>query len=205
MSTMISGGGGGGPDPNLRRWMMFVDGENLTLRAQEIAKTKGIELKEGPYFLRDTFAWIKQAQADQIVSTILRTLRFQPIPVRCHYYTSFFGDDPNLLSVRQSLHKLGFHAEVFKKIKREAKAKGVDIALTKDLLSHAFLNNYDVAILIAGDGDYVPLIKEVKRLGKVIYTVFFSESGLNKELVLESDLFIDFSRTFFDSWADQQI
>jgi len=28
-------------------------------------------------------------------------------------------------------------------------------ALTKDMLSHAFRDNYEVAVLVAGDGDYV--------------------------------------------------
>ena len=44
------------------------------------------------------------------------------------------------------------------------RAKGVDIALTKDLLSHAFLDNYDAVVLVAGDGDYVPVVEELKRL-----------------------------------------
>jgi hypothetical protein len=34
-------------DPHLRRWMMFVDGENLTIRAQRLAQHKGIQLREG--------------------------------------------------------------------------------------------------------------------------------------------------------------
>ena len=44
--------------------------------------------------------------------------------------------------------------------KPAAKAKGVDIALTTDMLSNAFLGNYDVAVLVAGDGDYVPLVEQ---------------------------------------------
>ena len=39
-----------------------------------------------------------------------------------------------------------------------------------------------VAVLVAGDGDYVPLITEVKRLGKVVYVVFFNDYGLSTEL-----------------------
>jgi len=34
----------------------------------------------------------------------------------------------------------------------------VDIALTKDLLSNAFLDNYDVALLASGDAGYIPVI-----------------------------------------------
>src|SRR4051794_12186407 len=45
-------------------------------------------------------------------------------------------------------------------------AKGVDISLTKDMLVQAFLGNYDIAVLVAADGDYLPVVEEVKRLGK---------------------------------------
>ena len=34
-----------------------------------------------------------------------------------------------------------------------------------------FEDHYDVAVLIAGDGDYVPLVEEVKSLGKVVYVL----------------------------------
>ena len=61
-------------------------------------------------------------------------------------------------------------------------SKGVDIALTCDMLSHASHDNYDVAVLIAGDGDYVPLVDEVKRLGKLVHLVFFQSTGLNPKL-----------------------
>jgi uncharacterized LabA/DUF88 family protein len=87
--------------------------------------------------------------------------------IRSYYYTSVKGDDTAAMSVKRALRELGFHPEVFKKTREEDKAKGVDIALAKDFLSHAFLDNYDVALLIAGDGDYVPLITEVKRLGNI--------------------------------------
>ena len=65
-----------------------------------------------------------------------------------------------------------------------------EIALTTDMLSHGYRNNYDAAVLFAGDGDYVPLVEEVKRLGKVVYIMFFQGSGVNNELRLASDTFL---------------
>jgi uncharacterized LabA/DUF88 family protein len=89
---------------------------------------------------------------------------------------------------------------VFKKVRAEEKAKGVDIALAKDFLSHAFLHNYDVAVLVAGDSDYVPLINEVKRLGKVVYVVFFQNYGLSPELHLAADMFFEMEHFFLERW-----
>ena len=56
-----------------------------------------------------------------------------------------------IAGVTEALWKLGFQPEVYKKAKGQVKAKGVDIALSKDFLSNAFLHNYDVAVFVAGE------------------------------------------------------
>jgi uncharacterized LabA/DUF88 family protein len=89
---------------------------------------------------------------------------------------------------------------VSKRKKKGEKAKGVDIALSKDLLSHAYLDNYDVAVVIAGDGDYIPLLEEVKRRGKVVLGSFFSEEGLNPEFPLACDAFFPIDEIFEARW-----
>ena len=44
--------------------------------------------------------------------------------------------------------------------------KGVDTFIVIDMLSHAFKDNYDTAILISGDEDFTVLVDTVKDLGK---------------------------------------
>ena len=55
-------------------------------------------------------------------------------------------------------------------------------------------------MLLAGDGDYVPLVAELKRLGKVVYVGFFEGYGLSPELWLEADMFFNLEPFFFDQW-----
>ena len=57
-------------------------------------------------------------------------------------------------------------------------------------------NHYDVAVLIAGDRDYVPLVEEIKRAGKGVVVSFFEgpESGLDAHLRLASDSFLSLVR-----------
>ncbi|PIU03214.1 MAG: hypothetical protein COT55_00070 [Candidatus Diapherotrites archaeon CG09_land_8_20_14_0_10_32_12] len=50
---------------------------------------------------------------------------------------------------------------------------GVDVKLAIDMLSLAYHNNYDVALLISNDSDFVPAIKEVQSLGKQVYNISF--------------------------------
>ncbi len=183
--------------------MMFVDGENLTFRAKALAAKRDVELKEGRFYSPDVFVWIPGFNATSYVPGI--TLSIQAEATRSYYYTSIWGDYPELSSVREKLWSLGFQPEVFKKEgRREEKAKGVDIMLTKDVLSHAFMDNYDIAVLVAGDGDYVPLVNEVKRLGKQVCVAFFGpEFGLNSELKLASDSFANIQKEFVLRWQKE--
>lgn len=191
-------------DPHLRRWMLFVDGENFTIRGQEYAENNGIPLTQGPWFYRDVFVWFP----NQPGTLALTNSKNVPVEVQHHairsfYYTSLTGDDAKILKVRRELHELGFTPQVFKKLDKNKKSKGVDIALATDMLGNAYNDNFDVAVLVAGDGDYVPLMSEVKRLGKVVYLVFFHENGygLNEELSLASDRSFEIAQTFKEAWV----
>jgi uncharacterized LabA/DUF88 family protein len=152
--------------------MQFVDGENLTIRAQEMLKSSDCYLAESPNFKKDCFIWPGADFGALGWSIILETR-----PIRSFYYTSAVGDEVMVRSIRKRLWSLGFEPHVFKKAKQSQKTKGVDIALTKDMLSHAFRGNYDAAVLVAGDGDYIPLLEEVKRLGKQVLVGVSSPSG----------------------------
>ena len=60
--------------------------------------------------------------------------------------------------------------------------KGVDIQLTTDLLTHGYKNNYDVAILIAGDSDYVGALQAVKDNGKNAEVALFGKERTSRPL-----------------------
>ncbi len=46
--------------------------------------------------------------------------------------------------------------------------KGVDVKIATDLISMAYAGTYDVAILVSGDSDLVPAVREVRFLGRVV-------------------------------------
>ena len=56
------------------------------------------------------------------------------------------------------------------------KEKGVDVYLATDMLSLAYKNGYDVAVLVSGDADYVPVVEEVQGMGKIVEVACFSSS-----------------------------
>jgi uncharacterized LabA/DUF88 family protein len=185
------------------RWMQFVDGENFTIRAQEIAAIKGA-LRDGPYNSPDVFVWYPYYSGTMPVFERRSPQRRQlnSYAIRGYYYTSVAGDDLKVQATEQALWKIGFTPRVFKKDNRREKTKGVDIALATDVLTNAFLNNYDIAVLIAGDGDYAPMVREVKRLGKEVYVAFFKNTGLSPRLKIESDQFFDVESTLHARWQN---
>jgi uncharacterized LabA/DUF88 family protein len=52
--------------------------------------------------------------------------------------------------------------------------KGVDIYLASDMISLAYENAYDIAILVSGDGDFVALVDLVKSKGKRVWVLSFA-------------------------------
>jgi uncharacterized LabA/DUF88 family protein len=69
--------------------------------------------------------------------------------------------------------------------------KGVDVALVTDMLAFGFRDGYDVALLVAGDLDYIRAIEEVKRIPKRVEIAFFeSIQAISGALKRKADRFI---------------
>jgi len=60
--------------------------------------------------------------------------------------------------------------------------KGVDVQLATDMITHAFRSNYDVAILVAGDNDFVGAIQAVKDNGKHVEVALFGQESTSRQL-----------------------
>jgi len=65
--------------------------------------------------------------------------------------------------------------------------KGVDAILAIDMIDKAYTDQYDVAILVAGDLDHHPAVKNVKNSGKEVYGVYYGNS-FSQDLINEFDL-----------------
>jgi uncharacterized LabA/DUF88 family protein len=51
--------------------------------------------------------------------------------------------------------------------------KTLDVLIAIDMVKYAYQNQYDIAILVSGDGDFSPAIEAVKEIGKQTETAFF--------------------------------
>jgi len=79
--------------------------------------------------------------------------------------------------------------------------KGIDVQLATDMITHNFKNNYDIAILVAGDNDFVGAIQAVKDNGKHIEVALFGKLGTSRQLRAVADRVIPINaRLLSDCW-----
>ncbi|MFZ2071676.1 MAG: NYN domain-containing protein [Halobacteriota archaeon] len=141
--------------------MAFVDGANLNKSAESL--NFRIDYKKLKEFLEE----------------YLKIDGYQLI--RPYYYTA---DDmnPTLRTFFDRLEEFGYDLRTQEIVERKGGyiQKGVDIQLAVEMLSFGFHNNYDAAVLCSGDQDFLPVIKTIKDLGKLVYVVAFGHSCAEK-------------------------
>jgi uncharacterized LabA/DUF88 family protein len=58
--------------------------------------------------------------------------------------------------------------------------KGTDVNMSVQMISKAFQNAYDIAILVSGDTDYIPIVKTLHQIGKTVVLATFPHQNVNK-------------------------
>lgn len=181
-----------------RRTLALVDGENLVFRFQDMIE-KGKKKNKATYHELDAFVWMP------------RIFIMSPFDIfRVSYYTTVVGDELRVKEMNELIAKQGYHfhfgrnkeyqgtlnPHVFKKDNKSRKTRAVDINITIDALTHVYNKSADIIFIISGDGDFLPLINEIKRMGKLAIVGALSE-GLEDELKYTADRFYSLDHYFF--------
>lgn len=74
--------------------------------------------------------------------------------------------------------------------------KGVDVMLAVDLVTRAYKNNYDTAIIVSGDADFYPALQAAKDVGKQVEVAAF-DTNISAEAARVADLHIKLTKTYF--------
>lgn len=164
--------------------MIFVDGENLSIRYKaELGDRTPVK---HVVYKPDTYVW----------SPWVSRIRGPENYIRRYYFTSTTGDRKELERVEDELLRVGMDApRIFQKVKGR-RSKRVDITLATEMLTHAHRKNYDIAVLVAGDEDYVPLVEAVQREGRQV-ALWMLESGLSPALKKACDHYWNIGEALF--------
>ena len=70
--------------------------------------------------------------------------------------------------------------------------KGIDASMSTDLLWFAIQGGYDIAIIVSGDADFIPVVKRISSLGKKIELWTFKHmAGKELKEKVDKTLYID--------------
>ena len=180
--------------------LIFVDGENLIRRYEEMVKGGRIPRPDNVY-IKGSFVWNQRVLDDQLWDV-----------KRLSYYTHAVGDDNTVQSVRQKIsatvfrcttdpkNQLSFSGQIIpfvrKKLSKAKKESICDISIAVDVMRACYRDHAEAIWLFSGDGDFVQLVEEAVHAGKRVYQSAFS-SGLNDELRYVVDEFILLDNFFF--------
>ena len=191
-----------------RSWTLFVDGENFTKRGQDVLSEAALKPSSDGPWRKDVFLWLPNIAATYPVICPV-PMPFSrdpglpspraPVATRAYYYSSTTSDEPGWTDARLTMRDNGFEPKLFKR--EHGKSKGVDLALATDVLTLAGEGRYEVAVIFAGDGDYLPVVEAVKRLGRHVVVGFFAANGLNDELRIAADDFVDLTPHLVRCWT----
>ena len=180
-----------------KRLMIFIDGSNFY------------------HSVKDTFGLFhEEVENADIFRKMIEFLKGERLLVAVYYYNApldrghnedtywkqqaFFAQLRNIPGVQVVLCTMRKSKD--KDGKCEYRVKGDDIHLGIDMVSFAYENQYDVAVLVSGDGDFKPAINKVRKLGKEVENAYLyvSRSGLLRKICNRSiplDKFLE--ETFF--------
>jgi len=74
-----------------------------------------------------------------------------------------------------------------------------DIHMAVDMVEQACENKFDVAILVSGDGDFVPAVKAVQRKNKIVKNVYFKKSS-SRNLKEHCDKSLELTKQILDEF-----
>ena len=166
-----------------RRIIIFIDAQALLKGAWKVCK-KGFQISH--------FELVKDLSADREL-------------IRVYLYDGIYPEDagkcdPDFLKERK--RKLqwakGFWGsgitvkliEMRESGKCKYRQKGVDVRMASDMLTLAFRDAYDIAVLVSGDGDFGEVIDEIKSMGKRVEIAYYRGYGFSERLKESADKII---------------
>lgn len=155
---------------NLQRMSLFIDGGNLYHAA------KLLNFKIDFMRLKDYFVPEMNKLSDAF------------------YYSAFNPSDEFIFRILDWLRHNGFvvRTKEVKKYPDKTMKGNLDVEIVIDMLTT--IEEYDVAILFSGDGDFVRCVEELQKRGKIVHVVSTEKSDpslLSKDLKKQANNFID--------------
>jgi len=180
---------------SIKRVAVFIDGNNFYYGLRKIYG-KDKSLKDFDF---ETFSKFL-AKANKVVDIFYYNAQLdrEHNPKKYDSQKQFFEELKNIPNFHLILCKLlkrnitGTN-EVYYIIKED------DINMAVDMVERACGNNYDIALVISGDGDFVPAVKAVQRKNKIVENIYFEHSS-SRNLKSHCNTSLELTRQILDKF-----
>lgn len=165
------------PTPSFRSFMIFIDGGYLRNEIKEKFGHDKIDFSRLPLIL------MSKCNTGRIEMEIIRIYYYDAIVDYKENQEKHKAQDiyfENIRKINNYEVKLGRLIKTGKE-NEKYRQKGVDVLLAIDMISKAHLYHYDIALLLAGDDDYLDMVKSIKDFtGKRIYGAYFERNASHR-------------------------
>lgn len=145
-----------------KRVMVFIDGSNFYYSLKKTFLTSKVDIKKFIDFIVD--------------KNNLISIKYYNAPLNQNDDEEAYKKQQKFFEYLKTISKLDLYlGRLEKRPDNHKTEKGVDVKIAIDLLVNAFKDNYDIAILISNDADFIPAIEEVQKIDKMVFYVGFSK------------------------------
>lgn len=163
-----------------KRVIIFIDGSNLFHSLWECYRTHILDIQELAVKLCCVNRELRQIR--YYYSPFIKQINSHMYTIQQKYIETIKNHNNVYISEGKYVKKpILLKRETMEKIKANINAedlwtyieKGIDVKIAVDMITLAFKNAYDVAILVSGDSDFVPVINQLKELKKAVQVAMF--------------------------------
>lgn len=170
--------------------MVFIDYQNFSISMKKFIKSSGIDLFNINYDLLSKRLNCSISLDCQLVKTYLFAHKPCDQLLQLDYYKKHYSwlssigntDYFEVIEGSQEIRQISddIPIDINRSETYRTKEKGTDINLAVHMLSKAFQNSLDVAILVSGDTDYLPVIETLHQLGKIVVIATLPNQNIKK-------------------------
>jgi len=170
--------------------MVFIDYQNFNISMKSYLKTQ----KQDLFNVNFTLLANELNSLVELNPILLKTFLFAHKPceklMKIPYYQKHYSWLSSLKNKRyfeviegtQEIRNVNknIKIDILKPDTFDTTEKGTDINLAVHMLSKAYQNSYDVAILVSGDTDYIPVVEVLHQIGKIVILATFPTQNISK-------------------------
>ena len=163
-----------------KRVVIFIDGTNLFHALWECYRTHILDIKE----LAAKLCCVNRelVQVRYYYSPFIKQINSHMYAIQQRYIEAIKKhDNVHIIEGKYVRKPVLLKRETMNKIKSSLTPddlwtyveKGIDVKISVDMITLALKDVYDTAILVSGDGDFVPVINQLKELRKSVQVAMF--------------------------------